>query len=97
MNDKTIFISRCSAGKRKWFWVAYLGEEIHSGNEPFASGYAETARKADNQATTTSRKMYPERHSHRWLLAENAKQVRRSVLAREKAKKQADASPFADV
>ena len=92
MNDKTIFISRCSAGKRKWFWVAYLGEEIHRGNDPFASGFAETARQADNQATTTSSEMYPERHSHRWLLEETAQQVRRSLLAREKEKKQSDAS-----
>lgn len=50
--DRPIF-SRCSLGKRRWFWVVYRSwVAMVEGEEALATGYASTAQEAEQAART---------------------------------------------
>jgi len=86
-----VLFSRCSVGKNKWLWAAWLYDELLGGHPPFAYGYKTTSSAAEETARQTLGSRFPLSPSFQGI-AGHAEHWRRRLASEKKAQQISDGS-----
>jgi hypothetical protein len=54
-----VLFSRCSVGKNKWLWAAWVYDELLGGHPPFDYGYATSSSLAEETARQALERRFP--------------------------------------